>query len=227
MTAIYMEHRFKKSMDESLEKLRFVLQSSRRPTYPGEVDHSYSDKYSLAELLVNTSIAAQFATLQHLGLDEPLALQKTMTIKIVGKVHNKGGFLQNGVVQKLQINEPGESNYVFGIMKGILEKLQKTRAELDAEEKKKVSMDNAFMTTKKGQVESARTERGEKDVKLTETRIALVKAQAQLKRSAKQIAEVTQILDGTNKECDSKKIAWADRQKDRKKIGRASCRERV
>lgn len=149
-------------------------------------------------------------------LNKQSVKQVQQAIKIVGKVHNKGGFLQNGVVQKLQINEPGESNYVFGIMKGILEKLQKTRAELDAEEKKKVGMDNAFMTTKKGQVESARTERGEKDVKLTETRIALVKAQAQLKRSAKQIAEVTQILDGTNKECDSKKIAWADRQKDRK-----------
>jgi hypothetical protein len=101
-------------------------------------------------------------------------------------------------------------------MKGILEKLQKTRGELDAEEKKKVAMDTAFMTTKKGQVESARTERGEKEVKLTETKIALVKAQAQLKRSGKQIAEVTQILDQTKKECDAKKLAWADRQKDRK-----------
>jgi len=87
MTAIYMEHRFKKSMDESLEKLRFVLQSSRRPTYPGEVDHSYSDKYSLAELLVNTSIAAQFATLQHLGLDEP-------KLRTLLEFHAKGKALQ-------------------------------------------------------------------------------------------------------------------------------------
>mmetsp|Transcript_77277 Transcript_77277/g.202764 ORF Transcript_77277/g.202764 Transcript_77277/m.202764 type:complete len:744 (+) Transcript_77277:162-2393(+) len=150
-------------------------------------------------------------------LNKQSVKQVQQAIGIVGKVHNKGGFLQNGVLQKLQLNEPGESNYVLGIMKGILEKLQKTRAELEAEEKKKVDMDTAFMTTKRAQVESAKSERAEKEVKLTETKIALVKAKAQLKRSAKQLEELTMMLGQTKRECDAKKMAWETRQEDRKR----------
>merc|ERR1712085_170448 len=52
--------------------------------------------------------------------------QVDKAIKIVSKVNKQGGFLQHGVMEHLQLNEPGESSYVMGIMKGIKKKLATT-----------------------------------------------------------------------------------------------------
>jgi len=40
----YTAGRFRDSVDAALKKLRFVLQSTRRPSLPEEVDHTYPDK---------------------------------------------------------------------------------------------------------------------------------------------------------------------------------------
>lgn len=154
---------------------------------------------------------------EEMSLNRQSLNQINQAIKMVGKIHSKGGFLQNGVLQRLQINEPGESNYVLGIMKGLLEKLTKTRKELEAEEKKKVAMDDAFMKTKNGQVKATASESSEKKVKLTEIKIQLVKTEAAVKRATKQIEELTVILDQTKRECAEKKTAWKIRSEDRKK----------
>merc|ERR1712222_124093 len=47
-------------------------------------------------------------------LNQQSISQVKSAIKIIQKVGGKGGFLQNGVLRKLQINAPGESSYVLG-----------------------------------------------------------------------------------------------------------------
>merc|ERR1719353_2830481 len=90
-------------------------------------------------------------------------------IKHVGKVQKQGGFLQNGVVHKLQLNQPGESSYVLGIMKGLKEKLTKTRASLKSTEEEKVKMHNSFLSTKGESMKVMSDTTTAKKILLTET----------------------------------------------------------
>jgi DNA repair exonuclease SbcCD ATPase subunit len=52
-------------------------------------------------------------------------------IKHVSSIDQQGGFLQNGALRSLRINQPGDSSYVLGIMKGLKDKLSKTRNALE------------------------------------------------------------------------------------------------
>eukprot|EP01124_Arcella_intermedia_P006206 TRINITY_DN13647_c0_g1_i7.p1 TRINITY_DN13647_c0_g1~~TRINITY_DN13647_c0_g1_i7.p1 ORF type:complete len:132 (+),score=27.76 TRINITY_DN13647_c0_g1_i7:59-454(+) len=61
---------FKGKVGKALEEVRRILEVERCPLVPGEVEHTYEDKYLLAELLVRTALAAQGNALEAVGMTE-------------------------------------------------------------------------------------------------------------------------------------------------------------
>merc|ERR1719324_645667 len=113
-------------------------------------------------------------------------------IKHIRGVQQQGGFLQNGVLKKLQLNQPGESSYVLGIMKGLKEKLSKSRASMKATEEEKVKMHNSFMETKGKSLKALTDSTTEKKISLSETtarQADRTKERATLKEAIRYLAE--------------------------------------
>lgn len=61
------EHGFRRKVDSALASVRRVLDATRNPEYPTEVDHAYSDKYGIAEVATNQALAAIVNTLEATG----------------------------------------------------------------------------------------------------------------------------------------------------------------
>jgi len=68
---------FRKDVETAMKSVRKVLDNdkSSKLRLAESVDHTYSDKYKLAELLTNTSIVALMKVLQELGLTREILLQ--------------------------------------------------------------------------------------------------------------------------------------------------------
>ena len=62
------EKEFRKKIDTSVAKVKTILDITRKPQSPSEIDHSYDDKYALAEFLTKTTTAATINVLELLGL---------------------------------------------------------------------------------------------------------------------------------------------------------------
>lgn len=64
------EDKFRNSVLRAMESVRRVLEVDRAPSIrlAEDVDHKYTDKYQLANLLTNTSIVAYMAVLEQLGV---------------------------------------------------------------------------------------------------------------------------------------------------------------
>jgi len=138
-------------------------------------------------------------------------------IKHVGKVQSQGGFLQNGIVKKLAMNQPGESSYVFGIMKGLKEKLEKTRASLKKTEGEKVAMHNSFMKTKGASLKIVEDTVTAKQIALSETSAkesGTTRKDGKLKEEIETLAAST---ISTAASCQTTKDEWIVRQTDRTK----------
>eukprot|EP00429_Kryptoperidinium_foliaceum_P070308 CAMPEP_0176053934 /NCGR_PEP_ID=MMETSP0120_2-20121206/26831_1 /TAXON_ID=160619 /ORGANISM="Kryptoperidinium foliaceum, Strain CCMP 1326" /LENGTH=708 /DNA_ID=CAMNT_0017387395 /DNA_START=79 /DNA_END=2202 /DNA_ORIENTATION=- len=140
--------------------------------------------------------------------------QVQRAIKIVQKVHQPG-LVQDSALRRYQISEPGESKYVLGIMKGLQEKLEKTRANLQSQEKKRVEMHNMFMSTNKGEMENLQNEKNQKRNTLTETKINLVELKHILERSKKKVIELTKIVKDTADLCFAKEASFKLRSTER------------
>lgn len=141
--------------------------------------------------------------------------QVTRAIGIVGGVGKKGFFLQGGVKRRLQINEPGESSYVLGIMKGLKERLEKSKTEMESTEKTAAEKVNTLLSTKRSQAAQLQDEQALKGEKTTENGVALAEVRNAVKKSAKQIEELTVLLQDTVHRCDEKKVWWHKRGQDR------------
>lgn len=48
--------------------MKTILDNTRQPNYPSEIQHSYEDKYFLAEFLTNTTISALLNSLEWIGV---------------------------------------------------------------------------------------------------------------------------------------------------------------
>ena len=59
---------FHRQVDKALAAVQRILDTTRSPRYASEEDHSYEDKYGMAVLLTNTSIAALVNVLDRLGM---------------------------------------------------------------------------------------------------------------------------------------------------------------
>jgi len=151
--------------------------------------------------------------------------QVAKAIKIVGKVHGQGGFLQHGVMQHLQLNEPGESSYVSGIMKGIKKKLDSTRVELQKQEKQRKKEHDAFVAAKKAELASLTQETSDKNTKITESQIQQVDIKRLGKQASSMIKELTARQKHSADMCAAKakafKIRSADRVQEKKAIQEA------
>ncbi|CAM9738306.1 unnamed protein product [Chrysoparadoxa australica] len=73
MSSTFAEARFKQRVTEAVAKVKTLLQNTRRPQYPADVQHKYIDKYLLVERLGALSIEALIAVFRLLGVDHALS----------------------------------------------------------------------------------------------------------------------------------------------------------
>lgn len=138
-------------------------------------------------------------------------------IERVGKLQQQGGFLQNGVVKKLQINQAGEPSYVFGVMKGLKEKLQKSRDLLMKTEEEKVKMHNSFMSTKGQALKLLQDTTTKKKIELTEVTAKESNVQRKIKKGSEEVAKLQEAAGRTEETCEKTEQEWKIRSEDRTK----------
>ncbi|KAL7557208.1 hypothetical protein ACA910_001276 [Epithemia clementina (nom. ined.)] len=63
------ENSFRRSVDKAVEQVQTILGTTKKPRLAAEEDHTYEDKYALAEFVTNSSIASLLHVLDRLGLD--------------------------------------------------------------------------------------------------------------------------------------------------------------
>jgi len=143
--------------------------------------------------------------------------QIELAIKHVSKVNKQGGFLQNGVIKKMQLNVPGESNYVMGIMKGIEDKLIKSRTSMKSTEAEKVKMHDQLMAIKGAALKALSDQLAEKNILNAET----VAKEAGTKRNVGKLVEEVDQLEKTaaktSDACQESSAEWKIREADRAK----------
>lgn len=141
--------------------------------------------------------------------------QVTHAIEIVGDVHGQGGFLQNGVLRRLQLNAPGESDYILGVMKGLKANLEKTGKELEAVEHTKQQQYDSLMATKGAQLKSLQDEKLEKTSTLQSKRMTMVSDEHDVARLSKFQAELQEQHQDVQGTCHKKNAEWKIRSDDR------------
>jgi len=141
--------------------------------------------------------------------------QINTAIQLIGQVHNQGGFLQKGVLKRVQLNEPGESKFVLGVMKGIKQKLEKTKTEQDSAEQVKEDQYNNLTAVKTAQLQSLQSDVAEKKTLHSEKRISLVESQNDAQDAQREITALQLHLDETLEQCAKKTREWKVRGKDR------------
>lgn len=147
-------------------------------------------------------------------------------IKHIAGVQKQGGFLQNGVLKKLQLNQPGESSYVLGIMKGLKEKLSKSRASMKATEEEKVKMHNSFMETKGKSLKALTDSTTEKKISLSETTAKQAGTKRKIGKLTEEVASLRAASTKTSQLEATTKQEWSARQADRTKE-RATLKEAI
>jgi hypothetical protein len=96
MSLTFDEHSFRTRVDAALAKVKTILDNTRTPQWAADVPHEYEDKYLLAELLINSAIAAQLVVLDQLGLNDKhytqvqeWAKNRSVTIRLKAEEHCK------------------------------------------------------------------------------------------------------------------------------------------
>ena len=72
----YQEYRFKEQLDAAMKSIRRILDTTRNPEQPSDVQHVYDDKYTLVEFMTNMALAAESFVLEELGVTP--AILKTL-----------------------------------------------------------------------------------------------------------------------------------------------------
>mmetsp|Transcript_60993 Transcript_60993/g.132265 ORF Transcript_60993/g.132265 Transcript_60993/m.132265 type:complete len:650 (-) Transcript_60993:77-2026(-) len=143
--------------------------------------------------------------------------QVQKAIEILGKVQGAGGFLQKGSLQKLQLNEPGESSYVLGVMKQLSERLNETKQELDAAEQASTQQFANFSGTKSRQITDLRSEKAETTTRLRGIGLNLVDETRRRRLLKEKVEALTAQLAETEKKCEEDKHWFEIRSADRAK----------
>jgi len=141
-------------------------------------------------------------------------------IKIVGEVHGgAAGFLQVSAMKGSSSaveQEPGESSYIFGIMKGLKDRLEQTRMSMDSAEKETVERHESFVSTEKSRVNELTGTISSTKQEHTEARVQLVEVEHQRDRLEEQLKELGDLEVEVNRQCEEKKRWWSVRVEDRK-----------
>ena len=61
---------------KALESVESILDTTRNPVLPEDAEHTYEDKYALAEFVVNSAIASYGNVLNHIGVRDNILDQK-------------------------------------------------------------------------------------------------------------------------------------------------------
>jgi len=141
--------------------------------------------------------------------------QIDLAIKHLEVAAHHGGFLQNGKVQKIQINQPGESSYVLGVMKALRDKLVKTRNKLQHDEDEKVHMHNHFLGTEGKHKKLMTSDSTEKKIMLTETSAKETGVRDKIDRLKEEFDKLLQNERKTDEKCHKAHEQWDARQSDR------------
>lgn len=140
--------------------------------------------------------------------------QLSQAIKIVGKVH-QGGFLQNAALQKMQLNEPGESNFVLGVMKSLKNTMETNQKSADKAEVDKQTLYDKLMLTKKDQLKSNQEESRTKTITVSEAETQKAEATSDVDTVSSSSDDIKSYFIEIASDCDNKKREWAVRAEDR------------
>eukprot|EP00550_Attheya_septentrionalis_P012178 CAMPEP_0198303258 /NCGR_PEP_ID=MMETSP1449-20131203/56793_1 /TAXON_ID=420275 /ORGANISM="Attheya septentrionalis, Strain CCMP2084" /LENGTH=1029 /DNA_ID=CAMNT_0044005745 /DNA_START=155 /DNA_END=3244 /DNA_ORIENTATION=- len=66
----HTDYLFRSKIDNALKTVKKILDTTRNPTQAASQDHTYDDKFGLAEFLTNVAVAAQTNVLERLGMDD-------------------------------------------------------------------------------------------------------------------------------------------------------------
>lgn len=154
---------------------------------------------------------------EEIGINTQSLRQLDQAIHHVGGVQNQGGFLQNGILKKLTLNQPGESSYVLGVMKGLKDKIVKTRNEMMTTEEEKVSMHNNFMQTKGESLRNLQESTTNKKIEDTEAKGRKESTERKIAKLTEEIAELEERSKHTEEMCETTTEEWKVRQEDRTK----------
>ncbi|CAL1150123.1 unnamed protein product [Cladocopium goreaui] len=130
--------------------------------------------------------------------------------KALSKIGAKSSFLQR------QSLEP-DSGYVMGLLRGIKEKLNQTRSELDLTEEAKRKTHSSLFKAKKEQLSLLQAEVLEKTRLLQQAKVQLVEAQRIHDEEQESGKEMIRMQAETNEKCDAKDGEYKLRQDDKKK----------
>ncbi|KAJ3390821.1 hypothetical protein HDU92_000287, partial [Lobulomyces angularis] len=61
---------FGSKLEEAVNEVQKILDTTRNPKLPSEVIHKYEDKFLLAEFITNSALAAQLNVLRHLNFND-------------------------------------------------------------------------------------------------------------------------------------------------------------
>ena len=97
---------FHHQVDKALAAVQRILDTTRSPQYASEEDHSYEDKYEMAVLLTNMSIAALINVLERLGMTQAHLMEmidlvhaKKSTVSLRFDLQHDCNFLEKKVVE--------------------------------------------------------------------------------------------------------------------------------
>lgn len=186
------------------------------------LEHSIDDAVKEAEEVTDAiaqanSIREQDSAkyMEERSLNMQSASQIANAIRIVGQVRGAGGFLQGGTVQRVQLNEPGESSYVLGIMKQLKINLESNMASAEKAETEKSTIHASMIATKQKQLKALQEFSSQKRTEMTEERVELANAEAAMRREESKLASLKETQAGTKKHCDTKKEEWDVRTDER------------
>lgn len=143
--------------------------------------------------------------------------QIRLAIRYVGRVQRQGGFLQDGVLKKVAANQPGESSYIYGIMKGLMDRLNQTRSRMNSSESQSLQTYNGLMRTKRASLATVTAAKTAKKIRLAETNALEVGTQQTIARLRREIATLERSLKESNAAYKQANAEWKIRQADRAK----------
>ena len=117
MTHEMNSHLFKVKIKSALSKVRQLLHEEKEPKIPDEVDHSYEDKYRLAEMLTSAAVSSGVQSLESLGFSiESIAKMgewaKTGSVTIKCSTNDTVTFIEEKKI-KMQSSESFVTKGIF------------------------------------------------------------------------------------------------------------------
>lgn len=150
-------------------------------------------------------------------LNQQSVSQVDQAITAVDKLQVRGGFLQDGHMKRLQVNEPGESSIVLGTIKQLKAHLLETAKAIMTSEDEKVRMYGVIVDSKQGQTMLLENDIIDKKEQISGLKVENLDNKRAQKRIPAEIADLQTSKAEVESACNAKAKAWDVRQGDREK----------